>query len=175
MNKQGIITAFLAMMIIVASSNYLVQFPINDWLTFGAFPYPISFLVTELTNRFYGPKIARKVVYVGFILGVILSACFAPLKIASASAGAFLISQLLDIYVFNEFRQAKWWYAPFFASVSASLIDTLIFWNVAFWGEPVPLMTWAAGDFGVKFIIDLLMLTPFRFAINKLSITNSKA
>ena len=121
------ILSYLSMMVIVALSNYLVQFPINDWLTLGAFSYPVSFLVTELTNRFYGPKLARQVVYVGFLLGVILSGWVAPLQIAIASGSAFFVSQLLDIYVFNRLRQAPWWQGPFYASLIASLIDTAIF------------------------------------------------
>jgi queuosine precursor transporter len=165
-------SAFLAMMMIVSASNYLVQFPINDWLTFGAFTYPFSFLVTELTNRFYGPKLARQVVYVGFSLAVLLSAWLATPKIAFASGSAFLVSQLLDIFVFNRFRQSTWWYAPFFSSLSASIIDTALFWNIAFWGEQVPLLTWVLGDFGVKLLFDVALLTPFRFAIRKIHVSS---
>jgi queuosine precursor transporter len=166
MNRSYHLTfAFLSMIILVIASNILVLFPINDWLTWGAFPYPVSFLVTELTNRKYGPKVARKVVYVGFLVAVILSIWLATPKIALASGSAFLISQLLDIYVFNRFRLATWWYAPFFASFSASLIDATIFWNIAFWNEDVPLLTWAIGDTSVKLIVDFFMLAPFRYAI----------
>lgn len=106
-------SAYLSMIAIVASCNYLVQFPINDWLTYAAFPYPLSFLVTELTNRLYGSVIARRVVYIGFSLAVLLSFWLATPKIAMASGMAFLISQLLDISVFNSLRQNTWWYAPF--------------------------------------------------------------
>jgi len=162
------ILSYLSMMVIVALSNYLVQFPINDWLTLGAFSYPVSFLVTELTNRFYGPKLARQVVYVGFLLGVILSGWVAPLQIAIASGSAFFVSQLLDIYVFNRLRQAPWWQGPFYASLIASLIDTAIFWGIAFWGQDVPLFSWATGDFLIKFGMDIAMLTPFRLAIRRL-------
>lgn len=154
--------AFVAMIAIVLASNYLVMFPINDWLTWGAFTYPISYLVTEVTNRLAGPKMARRIVYAGFCLGVLLSAWLATPKIALASGLAFLFSQLLDIYVFNTLRRGPWWYAPFIASLLASAIDTAIFWNVAFFGESVPLLTWAIGDFAVKLAIDLAMLTPFR-------------
>lgn len=160
---------FLSMTAIVAASNYLVQFPINDWLTWGAISYPASFLVTELTNRFHGPKIARKVVYVGFLLAAFLSAWLAPPKIALASALAFLVSQLLDISVFYRFRQASWWQAPFFASFLASALDTAVFWSIAFWGEPVPVLTLAAGDFAVKILVDLLLLLPFRLALYRTS------
>lgn len=157
----------LAMMIIVALSNYLVQFPINDWLTYGAFSYPMSFLVTELTNRTYGPRVARRVVYAGFILAVMLSIWIATPKIALASGSAFLVAQLLDIFVFNRMRQMSWWYAPFFASLAASAIDTGLFWTIAFWGEDIPLWSWMAGDFGVKISIDIVMLMPFRIAIRR--------
>lgn len=162
-------SAYVAMAVTVAASNYLVQFPLNDWLTWGAFPYPISFLITELTNRFYGPQIARRVVYVGFALAVVLSMALATPKIALASGSAFLIGQLIDIYVFNQFRQKPWWYAPCFASVSASLVDATLFWTIAFWGENIPnLLQWAVGDTIVKLLMDVAMLTPFRLAIRKL-------
>lgn len=160
-------SAYLAMMVIVTSSNYLVQFPLNDWLTLGAFTYPFSFLVTELTNRFHGPIVARRVITVGFILAVMLSILIATPKIALASGMAFLISQLLDVTVFNRLRQSIWWTAPFFASVSASFVDTAFFWNLAFWGETVPYLQWAFFDFLIKLIFDLLMLMPFRMAIRK--------
>jgi queuosine precursor transporter len=170
MNEKNFskIAAFLAMIAIVALSNYLVQFPINDWLTWGALPYPISFLVTELTNRFYGTKAARQVAYAGFIWGVVLSIWTATPKIAFASGSAFLASQLLDILVFNRLRQGPWWYAPFFASFFASVLDTCIFWNIAFWGEAVPLFTWALGDFLVKLGLDIALLTPFRFLTQRI-------
>ena len=154
-----------AMTLLVAASNLLVLFPINDWLTWGAFPYPATFLVTELTNRFHGPAQARWVVYVGFALAVVLSVWMATPKIALASGAAFLLAQLLDISVFNRLRQAPWWCAPLFASVLASLFDAAIFWNIAFWGEDVPLLTWAVGDTTVKLLMDVALLTPFRLAI----------
>lgn len=157
-------SAYLAMIAIVVSCNYLVQFPINDWLTYGSFTYPFSFLVTELTNGLHGPKIARRVVYVGFALAILLSIWIATPKIAFASGIAFLISQLLDISVFNKLRTKAWWYAPLFASVSASFIDTCLFWNLAFWGEPLPYLKWAISDFSIKLLCDFLLLMPFRLA-----------
>lgn len=163
--KNTLTSAMLIMALLVALSNFLVLFPINDWLTWGAFPYPATFLVTELTNRFHGPKAARQVVYLGFGLAVILSIWMATPKVALASGTAFLFSQLLDIVVFNRVRKKSWWYAPLFASVTASLFDAAIFWNIAFWGENVPLLTWAIGDTTVKLLIDAAMLTPFRLAI----------
>lgn len=157
----------LAMFFITAASNYLVEFPLNDWLTWGAFTYPITFLVTELTNRTYGPQVARKVVYIGFFFAVLLAfSCMNP-RIALASSLAFLCGQLLDIAIFNHLRQGAWWLAPGVSSVVASFIDTAIFFTVAFIGEPLPWMTLAAGDFGVKILMDLVMLLPFRFAIQK--------
>jgi hypothetical protein len=159
--------AYLAMIIIVVSSNYLVMFPINDWLTWGAFPYPAAFLVTELTNKFYGPEKARKVVYVGFFLAVILSIWLANPQIALASGTAFLVAQLLDISIFNRLRSLPWWYAPFFASTFASLVDTFLFWNIAFYGQIVPLLTWMIGDFAVKLALDTIFLYPFRALIRK--------
>jgi hypothetical protein len=164
---SGLKGAFIAMTVIIIASNYLVMFPINDWLTWGAFPYPISLLVTELTNRQYGPKKARTVVYWGFALAVFFSIWLATPKIALASGTAFLFSQLLDISVFNRLRRAPWWTAPVIASFAASLIDSSIFWNLAFYQEDVPLLQWALGDTGIKLLIDVAMLTPFRFAMNR--------
>lgn len=166
--------AYLAMIVIVASCNYLVQFAINDWLTFGSFTYPFSFLVTELTNRLHGPKVARRVVYIGFLIGVLLSIWLATPKIAFASGTAFLVSQLLDISVFNRLRLKSWWYAPLFASVSASFIDTCIFWNLAFWGESLPYLKWACSDFSIKLLFDLALLMPFRMAIRRSIVLNNQ-
>lgn len=167
MNNTKAIYFYLVMALIVAASNYLVLLPINEWLTWGAFSYPISFLVTELANRHYGPKFARKVVYVGFSVGIVLSFLLAPPKIAIASGSAFLVAQLLDIVVFNKFRQQTWWIAPLLASVSASIVDSSIFWTMAFWGEDLPFITWAIGDTAFKILIDVLMLTPFRLMMNR--------
>lgn len=153
------------MILVVAASNYFVQFPINAWLTLGALTYPISFLITEITNQLHGPAKAKKIVYIGFVVAVFLSLWLASPRIAFASGTAFLFSQLLDIFVFNKLRQQTWWYAPFFSSFAASLLDTVIFWTIAFYGEDLPLFTLALGDFGVKVFLDLLMLTPFRLAI----------
>src|SRR6185369_4377732 len=102
--------------VIVAASNYLVQFPINYWLTWGAITYPASFFVTDLANRAYGPGRARQIVYVGFVFGVAVSAYLATWRIAAASGTAFLVGQLLDIFVFNRLRQQTWWQAPFVGS-----------------------------------------------------------
>lgn len=157
--------AHLAMIFIITLSNYLVQFPINEWLTWGAFSYPLSFLVTELTTRFYGPKKARYAVYVGFFVALFISFIIATPKIALASVTAFLVAQLLDISLFSRFRQGRWWQAPFLASLGASSVDTALFWTIAFFGEPVPLLTWALGDLGVKILLDAALLVPFRLAM----------
>lgn len=160
--------ALWAMGITVVVSNFAVCFPINDFLTWGAFTYPLTFLVTELTNRFHGAAKARRVVYMGFFLGVVLSLFVAPVRISLASGTAFLCSQLLDIVLFSRFRQAagacqgKWWYAPICASCIASLFDSMLFSILAFWGEDVPLLTWAIGDTAVKWVMDLCFLVPFR-------------
>jgi queuosine precursor transporter len=171
---HGIKIAFIAMISIVAASNYLVQIPINEWLTWGAFAYPISFLVTELTVRFYGSKIARKVVYAGFAVGVLLSLYLSAPKIAIASGLAFLVAQLLDILIFSRLRSgiyfpAPWWVAPFWASAFASIVDSAVFWNVAFFGENMPLLTLAAGNTAIKIVVDVSMLTPFRIATRSCS------
>lgn len=161
-------TAYLSMIFVIVSCNYLVQFPINDWLTWGSFTYPITFLITELNNCFFGPKVARRVVYIGFLLACLLSLLVSTTKIALASGLAFLISQLFDIYVFSMLRRSLWWFAPLLASVLASFIDTGIFWSLAFWGEPVPFIKWITSDFLIKLLCDFLMLIPFRAALRKM-------
>lgn len=161
-------TLYIAIITSVAASNFLVQFPLNDWLTLGAFTYPLSFLVNELTNQFYGPNKARRVVTVGFVIGLFLSILLATPKIAFASGVAYLSSQLADIGVFSHLRRhAVWWFAPFLSSLAASIIDTSLFFSLAFWGENLPALTWALGDFGVKLVMDLAMLTPFRLALRR--------
>lgn len=166
-NIMSLKTVYLSMIIAVTASNYFVQFPLNDWLTWGALTYPLTFLINELTHAFHGPKIARRVVYVGFSLAVIFSIALATPRIACASGTAFLAAQLADIYVFRKFRQWTWWCAPFFASLFASFLDTLLFWYLAFWGDTLPFFTLMTGDFLVKFALDLMMLVPFRLLIRK--------
>ncbi|MEE4295934.1 MAG: queuosine precursor transporter [Wenzhouxiangella sp.] len=159
---RGLTVMVTAMVVIVASANYLVQFPVNDWLTWGALTYPISYFVTDLTNRWYGPERARKVVYVGFVLAVILSAWLASPRIAIASGAAFLVSQLLDVSIFNRLRGGRWWRAPLMSSVLGSLVDTALFFALAFYATGVPWMTLAIGDYGVKVVIAAAMLGPYR-------------
>lgn len=155
----------LAMMAIVAASNVLVQFPINDWWTWGAASYPFAFLVTEMTNRRYGPAVARLVVYAGFALGVALSLVLAPARIALASGSAFLLAQLLDIAVFNRLRRQVWWLAPFAAASLASIVDTVAFFSIAFAGTPVPWPTLALGDLVAKLAMAVFCLAPYRLFV----------
>ena len=151
-----------AMAAVVVASNFLVQFPLNDWLTWGAFTYPFVFLVTDLTNRAVGPVAARKVAWAGFAIAVAASLAVAPWRIAAASGTAFIVAQLLDISVFNAWRRRSWWKAPFIGSAVASVIDTAIFFALAFAGTAVPWLSLAAGDLAVKWLMAVLLLAPYR-------------
>jgi uncharacterized PurR-regulated membrane protein YhhQ (DUF165 family) len=151
-----------AMVVVVAGSNVAVQYPINDWLTWGAFTYPVAFLVTDLTNRRLGPAKAREVAYIGFALAVLLSIVLATPRIAVASGSAFVTAQLLDIAVFNRLRRLPWWQAPLISSAIASIWDTAVFFSLAFAGTGLPWITWAIGDLGAKAAMALLLLLPFR-------------
>jgi queuosine precursor transporter len=159
---RGFWVGVTAMIVIVTGANIAVQYPINDWLTWGAFTYPVSFLVTDLTNRNMGPAVARRVVCVGFVLGVVLSFYFAGWRIALASGSAFLVAQLLDVQIFDRLRRGIWWRAPFVSSTLASAIDTALFFGLAFAGTGLPWVTWAIGDYGVKLAMALGLLIPFR-------------
>ena len=159
---RGFYIGVAAMIAVVTSSNYAVRFPINDWLTYGALTYPFAFLVTDLTNRALGPGVARRVVYVGFALGVLLSISPAGWRIAFASGSAFLVAQLLDIVIFDRLRRGRWWRAPFVSSSVGSTVDTALFFSLAFAGTGLPWVTWAVGDLGAKFVMAVLMLLPFR-------------
>jgi len=161
-SQTGIATGIAAMVAIVALSNYAVQFPINDWLTWGALTYPVAFLVTDLTNRRLGPQAARVVICVGFLLAVLLSIWLATPRIAIASGSAFLVAQLLDVAVFNRLRARVWWQAPLVSSTLGSIVDTLLFFSIAFAATGLPWITWALGDFAVKMAMTAVMLIPFR-------------
>ncbi len=152
----------LAMAVVVVASNWLVQFPINDVLTWGAITYPFSFLVTDLTTRLQGPERARRAVWAGFALAVLLSAWLATPRIALASGAAFLAGQLLDIRVFQRLRAGSWWRAPLASSTAGSAVDTAIFFSLAFAGTGLPWVTLALGDLGVKLLLAVLALAPFR-------------
>jgi queuosine precursor transporter len=151
--------------IIVTASNILVQYPVNDWITWGAFTYPVAFLVTDLTNRRLGPATARRVVLAGFAIAVAMSIWLATPRIALASGSAFLIAQLADVWIFNRLRDLAWWRAPLVSSLLASALDTALFFTLAFAFTALPWMTWAVGDYGVKVAVALAMLVPFRLLL----------
>ena len=187
-NRFFLILAFL-MALIVALSNYLVQFPIKymklqDLFTYGAFSYPVAFLITDLANRRYGKIIARKIVYIGFILGVALTLYFSTdfsnlisKRIAIGSGSAFLIAQLLDVQVFDRLRKKVWFVAPLVSSLIGSSIDTFLFFSIAFYGTGVNWITLSFGDLFVKIFVALVMLIPFRillFRVQEISIIEKK-
>ena len=176
MSKSFLLLSFL-MGVVVLSSNYLVQFPVNYYglneiLTYGAFSYPIAFLITDLANRSYGKRVARKIVYFGFVLGigftVLFSTDFADLisiRIAIGSGIAFLTAQLLDVQIFDRLRKKEWFVAPLTSSMIGSTIDTFLFFSISFYGTGVPWVTLSIGDLIVKVIVALIMLIPFRLLL----------
>jgi uncharacterized PurR-regulated membrane protein YhhQ (DUF165 family) len=145
-----------------------VQYPINAWLTWGAFSYPVAYLVTDVCNRTYGPQLARRVAWVGFATGLAFSLAFSPMRIAAASAAAFIVSQLLDVAIFNRLRQQSWWKAPLFGSAAASVIDTAIFFGFAFGGTKISWLHLAVGDLGVKLTMAFALLPPYRLLVRRL-------
>ncbi|WP_250064203.1 VUT family protein [Stenotrophomonas mori] len=161
--------AVLAMGVVVLASNVLVQYPINDWLTWGAFSYPVAFLVSNLINRRFGPHAARRVAWSGFAVAVLLSVWVATPRIAVASCSAFIVAQLLDITVFDRLRAGNWWRAPMVATSCSATVDTAIFWSVAFAGSSLPWISWGAGDLAVKLAIGLCLLAPFRALLWKMA------
>ena len=176
MSKSFILLSLL-MGLIVLISNYLVQFPVNFYglreiLTYGAFSYPIAFLITDLANRSFGKIVARKIVYFGFLLGIgftiIFSTDFADfisIRIAIGSGTAFLIAQLLDVQIFDNLRKKKWFIAPLTSSLIGSTVDTFLFFSISFYGTDVPWFTLALGDLAVKILVALTMLIPFRLLL----------
>lgn len=200
--RSAWVSAIAAMVVVVVASNVLVQYPVTatiggldlaDLLTWGAFSYPAAFLVTDLTNRRFGVGMARRVIYVGFLIAVVLSMAFATPRIAVASASAFLVGQLLDVTVFDRLRRAlRWWKAPFVGSLLGSATDTTVFFGLAFAGafgflgaaddfaaEAAPLfgllateaprwVSWALADFTVKLGFAALFLVPYRLLMNVL-------
>ena len=175
-NKLFFILAFF-MAAIVALSNYLVQFPINyfnlqNLLTYGAFSYPIAFLVTDLSNRRYGKNIAKKIVYLGFTIGVFLTLFFSTnfsdlisIRIAVGSGTAFLVAQLIDVNIFDRLRKKKWFVAPLTSSLFGSCIDTFLFFSISFYGTKMNWLTLSFGDLFVKIFVALLLLIPFRILL----------
>lgn len=162
MTRAQFLVAVCAMGLVVVGSNFLVQYPINHWLTWGAISYPVAFLVADLLNRRFGPHAARRVAYVGFVTAVLISAGVATPRIALASGLAFLCSQLLDIHVFDRLRHQHWWRAPLLGGVAGATLDTAIFFSVAFVGTDVPWVTLLFGDLAVKLVVNTTMLAPFR-------------
>ena len=162
LETRATILAVCAMGVVVLVSNVAVEYRIGDWLTWGAFTYPVAFLVTDVTNRLLGTAPARRVVYAGFLVGVVLSLAFADVRIALASGTAFLLAQLLDVAIFDRLRRATWWKAPLVSSLAGSAVDTALFFSLAFAGTGVPWITLAIGDYGAKLAMALVLLAPFR-------------
>ena len=163
--------------VVVLLSNYLVQFPVQYYelekvLTYGAFSYPVAFLITDLANRSYGKIIARKIVYIGFVIGIIFTILFSTnftdlisIRIAIGSGLAFLIAQLLDVQIFDRLRKKKWYVAPLTSSLIGSTVDTFLFFSVAFYGTGVPWVSLSFGDLTIKVFVALIMLIPFRLLL----------
>jgi len=151
-----------AMAAVIVLSNVLVQHTINDWLTWGAFSYPLVFLVCDLTNRALGPAAARRVAWMGFAVAVVVSLALAPWRIALASGAAFIVAQTMDILVFNRWRQATWWKAPLWGSLVASVVDTAVFFFLAFAGSEMDWLMLTGGDLAVKAAMAVLLLAPYR-------------
>lgn len=165
---RGIVIGIVAMSAIITISNILVQYPINDWLTWGHFSFPFTFLIADLLNRRLGPSQARTVAYTGFFFAVILSFWLATPRIALASGLAFISGQLTDIAVFHRLRKLQWWRAPLVSSSIASTVDTIIFYSVAFAATGLPWITWAIGDYAVKLLTAVFLLLPFFVITNRI-------
>ena len=186
LDRNLFILLSVAMGVIIIISNYLVQFPINKFnlqsiLTYGAFSYPITFLITDLANRRFGKKKARELVYVGFTTGVALTVLVSTnfqdiisIRIALGSGIAFLTAQLIDIEIFQSLRNKIWFVAPITSSISGSVVDTFLFFSISFLGTGIPWVTLAFGDLFIKFLMALLMLIPFRLLILKIKDINEK-
>ena len=179
MNKIFFILSFL-MGIVVLASNYLVQFPIKYYgleeiLTYGAFSYPIAFLITDLANRSFGKIVARKIVYIGFGIGISFTLLFSTnftdlisIRIAIGSGTAFLVAQLLDVQIFDQLRKKEWFVAPLTSSLIGSTIDTFLFFSISFYATGIPWVTLSLGDLAVKIFVALVMLIPFRLLLGTL-------
>ena len=179
MNKVFFTLSFL-MGLVVLASNYLVQFPIKHYgleeiLTYGAFSYPVAFLITDLANRSFGKLVARKIVYIGFTIGILFTLIFSTnftdlisIRIAIGSGTAFIIAQLLDVQIFDQLRQKKWFIAPLTSSLIGSTVDTFLFFSISFYATGIPWVTLSLGDLAVKIFVALLMLVPFRLLLGTL-------
>ncbi len=164
---RGVILGIIVMAVVITVSNILVQYPINDWLTWGHFTFPITFLVADVVNRKFNAVRAKSVAYVGFIFAVVLSFWLAHARIALASGLAFLIGQLTDITIFDRLRHRNWWQAPLISSAIASTIDTAFFYGIAFFGTGLPWVTWALGDYAVKLFTAFCLLPLFYLISNR--------
>tara|TARA_A100001015_G_scaffold1140_1_gene1562 strand:+ start:867 stop:1415 length:549 start_codon:yes stop_codon:yes gene_type:complete len=179
MRSIFIILSF-AMGVIVLTSNYLVQFPVKylgleNLLTYGAFSYPIAFLITDLANRSYGKIAARKIVYFGFAIGIMFTLFFSTnfsdlisIRIAIGSGIAFITAQLLDVQIFDKLRKKQWYVAPLSSSLIGSTVDTFLFFSISFYATGVPWVTLSLGDLAVKMLVALVMLIPFRILLGTL-------
>ena len=179
MNKLFFLLS-LTMGSVVLASNYLVQFPVKYYgleeiLTYGAFSYPIAFLITDLANRSFGKIVARKIVYIGFAIGISFTLLFSTnftdlisIRIAIGSGTAFLVAQLLDVQIFDKLRKKEWFVAPLTSSLIGSTIDTFIFFSISFYGTGIPWITLSLGDLSVKIFVALMMLIPFRLLLKTL-------
>jgi len=167
----------LSMALVVTLSNYLVQFPIDylglkNLLTYGALSYPVAFLITDLSNRRYGKNTAKKIVYLGFSLGVIITLYFSTnfsdlisIRIAIGSGTAFIVAQLIDVNIFDKLRHKIWFVAPLISSLAGSTIDTFLFFSISFYGTGVNWVTLSLGDLFIKIFVALVMLVPFRILL----------
>ena len=176
MNSKFVLLSFF-MGVVVLSSNFLVQFPVNYYglneiLTYGAFSYPVAFLITDLANRSCGKNVARKIVYLGFLIGILFTLFFSTnfadlisIRIAIGSGSAFLVAQLLDVQIFDKLRKSRWYVAPLASSSIGSIVDTFLFFSIAFVGTGVPWVTLSLGDLAVKLFVTLVMLIPFRLLL----------
>ena len=170
----------ILMGVVVVVSNYLVQFPVqlmglNEILTYGAFSYPVTFLITDLANRAYGKAVAKKVVYIGFVIGILLTLFVSTnfediisIRIAIGSGVAFFVAQNLDIQIFDRLRKKSWFVAPLYSSTFGSLTDTFLFFSISFYATGIPWITLALGDLAVKLTITLVMLIPFKLLLLKI-------
>tara|TARA_E500000331_G_scaffold319266_1_gene331828 strand:- start:487 stop:1053 length:567 start_codon:yes stop_codon:yes gene_type:complete len=177
MNKVFTILAF-SMGLVVLASNYLVQFPVqyfnlSELLTYGAFSYPVAFLITDLANRKYGKIVARKIVYIGFVIGITFTLLFSinfsdliSIRIAIGSGTAFIVAQLLDVKIFDKLRNKIWFIAPITSSLIGSTVDTFLFFSISFYGTGINWVTLSFGDLMVKIFVALLMLIPFRLLLD---------
>ena len=185
LNKKLLLGLAITMGFVVILSNYLVQFPVKyfglqEILTYGAFSYPIAFLITDLANRSYGKVVARKIVYVGFIIGIVFTLFFSTnfadlisVRIAIGSGTAFMVAQLLDVQIFDYLRKKKWFVAPLTSSLIGSTVDTFLFFSISFYATGIPWVTLSLGDLAVKIFVALVMLIPFRLLLGTLKVSKA--